>query len=153
MAKCYVAEGILMVLGETTMPYSTSRRQGTHSLSNLVPSLLMALVSRKHGDSSVGEICLSATVLTCNSCFVWPDVYSYDEDDMVLDSKLPEHLTHFGIDMMTMEKVSFVLMLKFSRNNLHKMCFIVHFSAIANVRPFHFSHWFSIFSIRSRTYR
>ncbi|KAK3551118.1 hypothetical protein QTP70_014016 [Hemibagrus guttatus] len=32
------------------------------------------------------------------------DVYSYDEDDMVLDSKLAEHLTHFGIDMMTMEK-------------------------------------------------
>lgn len=23
---------------------------------------------------------------------------------MVLDSKLPEHLAHFGIDMMTMEK-------------------------------------------------
>lgn len=40
-------------------------------------------------------------------CRVFPDVYSYDEDDMVLDSKLPEHLTHFGIDMMTMEKVSF----------------------------------------------
>ena len=34
-----------------------------------------------------------------------PDVYSYDEDDMVLDPKLPEHLAHFGIDMMTMEKV------------------------------------------------
>uniref|UniRef100_A0A3B3S9B0 Ubiquitin carboxyl-terminal hydrolase n=1 Tax=Paramormyrops kingsleyae TaxID=1676925 RepID=A0A3B3S9B0_9TELE len=32
------------------------------------------------------------------------DVYSYDEDDMVLDAKLPEHLAHFGIDMMTMEK-------------------------------------------------
>ncbi|KAI4811680.1 hypothetical protein KUCAC02_014557 [Chaenocephalus aceratus] len=32
------------------------------------------------------------------------DVYSYDEDDMVLDSKLPEHLAHFGINMMTMEK-------------------------------------------------
>ncbi|XP_072316284.1 ubiquitin carboxyl-terminal hydrolase 5 isoform X3 [Eucyclogobius newberryi] len=32
------------------------------------------------------------------------DVYSYDEDDMVLDSKLAEHLSHFGIDMMTMEK-------------------------------------------------
>lgn len=31
-------------------------------------------------------------------------MYSYDEDDMVLDSKLPEHLAHFGIDMMTMEK-------------------------------------------------
>uniref|UniRef100_A0AAY4A1N0 Ubiquitin carboxyl-terminal hydrolase n=1 Tax=Denticeps clupeoides TaxID=299321 RepID=A0AAY4A1N0_9TELE len=37
------------------------------------------------------------------------DVYSYDEDDMVLDSKLPEHLSHFGIDMMTMEKVRIVL--------------------------------------------
>ncbi|XP_033836571.1 ubiquitin carboxyl-terminal hydrolase 5 [Periophthalmus magnuspinnatus] len=32
------------------------------------------------------------------------DVYSYDEDDMVLDTKLAEHLSHFGIDMMTMEK-------------------------------------------------
>ncbi len=40
------------------------------------------------------------------NCSVYPDVYSYDEDDMVLDSKLPEHLTHFGIDMMTMEKAS-----------------------------------------------
>lgn len=39
------------------------------------------------------------------------DVYSYDEDDMVLDSKLAEHLTHFGIDMMTMEKVSHYHML------------------------------------------
>lgn len=38
-----------------------------------------------------------------------PDVYSYDEDDMVLDSKLPEHLAHFGIDMMTMEKARSVL--------------------------------------------
>uniref|UniRef100_A0A3B5MPI3 ubiquitinyl hydrolase 1 n=1 Tax=Xiphophorus couchianus TaxID=32473 RepID=A0A3B5MPI3_9TELE len=35
---------------------------------------------------------------------ITPDVYSYDEDDMVLDSKLPEHLAHFGINMMTMEK-------------------------------------------------
>ncbi|KAG5856255.1 hypothetical protein ANANG_G00006100 [Anguilla anguilla] len=32
------------------------------------------------------------------------DVYSYEEDDMVLDAKLPEHLSHFGINMMTMEK-------------------------------------------------
>lgn len=38
------------------------------------------------------------------SLFSCPDVFSYDEDDMVLDSKLPEHLSHFGIDMMTMEK-------------------------------------------------
>ncbi|KAG2469691.1 UBP5 hydrolase, partial [Polypterus senegalus] len=33
------------------------------------------------------------------------DVYSYDEDDMVLDPHLPEHLAHFGIDMMSMQKV------------------------------------------------
>ncbi|XP_039619727.1 ubiquitin carboxyl-terminal hydrolase 5 isoform X1 [Polypterus senegalus] len=32
------------------------------------------------------------------------DVYSYDEDDMVLDPHLPEHLAHFGIDMMSMQK-------------------------------------------------
>lgn len=38
-------------------------------------------------------------------------MYSYDEDDMVLDSKLPEHLAHFGIDMMTMEKASSVFVL------------------------------------------
>ena len=32
------------------------------------------------------------------------DVYSYDEDDMVLDPNLPQHLAHFGIDMMIMNK-------------------------------------------------
>uniref|UniRef100_UPI00398E3248 ubiquitin carboxyl-terminal hydrolase 5-like n=1 Tax=Pristiophorus japonicus TaxID=55135 RepID=UPI00398E3248 len=32
------------------------------------------------------------------------DVYSYDEDDMVLDPNLAEHLSHFGIDMMKMQK-------------------------------------------------
>ncbi|XP_029436237.1 ubiquitin carboxyl-terminal hydrolase 5 isoform X2 [Rhinatrema bivittatum] len=32
------------------------------------------------------------------------DVYSYDEDDMVLDPKLAEHLSHFAIDMMKMQK-------------------------------------------------
>ncbi|XP_041125466.1 ubiquitin carboxyl-terminal hydrolase 5 isoform X1 [Polyodon spathula] len=32
------------------------------------------------------------------------DVYSYDEDDMVLDPGLPSHLAHFGIDMMQMQK-------------------------------------------------
>lgn len=40
-------------------------------------------------------------------------MYSYDEDDMVLDSKLPEHLAHFGIDMMTMEKARSVFWLFF----------------------------------------
>lgn len=33
------------------------------------------------------------------------DVYSYDEDDMVLDPNLAEHLAHFGIDMLKMQKV------------------------------------------------
>jgi hypothetical protein len=32
-------------------------------------------------------------------------VYSYDEDDMVLDPSLAEHLSHFGIDMLKMQKV------------------------------------------------
>ncbi|XP_070560700.1 LOW QUALITY PROTEIN: ubiquitin carboxyl-terminal hydrolase 5-like [Ptychodera flava] len=32
------------------------------------------------------------------------DVYSYDEDDMVEDPYLAQHLQHFGINMMAMEK-------------------------------------------------
>jgi ubiquitin carboxyl-terminal hydrolase 5/13 len=31
-------------------------------------------------------------------------VFSYPEDDMVLDPKLAEHLAHFGINMQTMTK-------------------------------------------------
>lgn len=39
-------------------------------------------------------------------CLPFPlDVYSYDEDDMVLDPSLAEHLSHFGIDMLKMQKV------------------------------------------------
>lgn len=34
------------------------------------------------------------------------DVYSYGEDDMVLDPLLAEHLSHFGINMMTSEKTT-----------------------------------------------
>lgn len=33
------------------------------------------------------------------------DVYSYDEDSMVIDPNLPLHLSHFGINMMVMNKV------------------------------------------------
>ena len=33
-------------------------------------------------------------------------MYSYDEDSMVLDPKLSDHLSHFGINMMAMSKVS-----------------------------------------------
>ena len=34
------------------------------------------------------------------------DVYSYEKDSMVMDPKLSEHLSHFGINMMIMSKVS-----------------------------------------------
>ena len=34
------------------------------------------------------------------------DVYSYPEDDSVLDPHLAQHLAHFGIDFSTMQKVS-----------------------------------------------
>lgn len=33
------------------------------------------------------------------------DVYSYDEDDMVEDPKLAQHLAHFGINIASLEKV------------------------------------------------
>lgn len=33
------------------------------------------------------------------------DVYSYDEDDMVEDTKLVDHLAHFGINIAVLEKV------------------------------------------------
>jgi len=33
------------------------------------------------------------------------DVYSYGEDDMVLDGNLVQHLAHFGINVAQMEKV------------------------------------------------
>lgn len=55
-------------------------------------------------------------MMTLCDVFVSADVYSYDEDDMVLDPKLPEHLSHFGIDMMTMEKVRVI------SNNLFLNC-------------------------------
>lgn len=43
---------------------------------------------------------------------------------MVLDSKLPEHLAHFGIDMMTMEKARPVIP--------HISC---HFSLLKKTAP------------------
>lgn len=45
--------------------------------------------------------------VTCHYgvCTCIADVYSYDEDDMVEDPKLAEHLAHFGIDVMKMQKV------------------------------------------------
>ena len=33
------------------------------------------------------------------------DIYSYDEDNMVEDPRLSQHLAHFGIDITSMTKV------------------------------------------------
>ena len=38
-------------------------------------------------------------------CHMLADVYSYPEDDMVVDPLLADHLAHFGIDIMSMKKV------------------------------------------------
>ena len=37
--------------------------------------------------------------------FYFADVFSYDEDDMVEDPNLAQHLAHFGINITQMEKV------------------------------------------------
>ena len=37
--------------------------------------------------------------------FHFADVFSYDEDDMVEDPNLAQHLAHFGINITQMEKV------------------------------------------------
>ena len=46
-------------------------------------------------------------------CCTLADVYSYPEDDMVVDPLLADHLAHFGIDIMSMKKV------KMSSNSLY----------------------------------
>ena len=38
-------------------------------------------------------------------CLCLEDVFSYDEDDMVEDPNLAQHLAHFGINIAQMEKV------------------------------------------------
>ena len=45
------------------------------------------------------------------------DVYSYDEDDMVVDTQLAKHLAHFGIDMMQCQQTG-------TRQNLHNLSYI-----------------------------
>lgn len=42
------------------------------------------------------------------------DVFSYDEDDMVEDPHLKEHLAHWGINIANMEKVRFSVSMHFS---------------------------------------
>ena len=46
----------------------------------------------------------------CKLLLIWfLDVYSYDEDDMVEDCRIKEHLAHFGINIENMEKVVITL--------------------------------------------
>lgn len=59
------------------------------------------------------------------------DVYSYDEDDMVLDPKLPEHLAHFGIDIMSMKKTDKTMVeLEIDANNKVCMHYVVFYFII-----------------------
>ena len=76
------------------------------------------------------------------------DVYSYDEDDMVLNPKLPEHLSHFGIDMMTMQKVMSptITHCGFSRQRCVCVCVCLRAHALMSVpndSPLDISVWLS----------
>lgn len=48
---------------------------------------------------------------TFNGCFVCVDVYSFDEEEAVLDPQISEHLLHFGIDMLQMQRVCFLFLI------------------------------------------
>ena len=39
----------------------------------------------------------------------YTDVFSYDEDNMVEDSNLAQHLAHFGINVALMTKVCVII--------------------------------------------
>lgn len=47
-------------------------------------------------------LCVKLGTITPNGADVWS--YADDEDTLVLDSKLSEHLRHWGIDIMSLEK-------------------------------------------------
>jgi len=51
---------------------------------------------------NVEDDCFECRTRDC----VLADVYSYPEDDMVVDPLLADHLAHFGIDIMSMKKVT-----------------------------------------------
>jgi len=54
------------------------------------------------------------------------DVYSYAEDDMVIDPLLADHLAHFGIDIMSMKKVRMMslMLLKKHPQKCHFLYFL-----------------------------
>lgn len=47
-------------------------------------------------------LCVKLGTITPNGADVWS--YAEDEDTLVIDPKLPEHLAHWGIDIMKLEK-------------------------------------------------
>ena len=53
----------------------------------------------------LGRVLISSALSVANYL---ADVYSYPEDDSVLDPLLAQHLAHFGIDFSSLQKVSMV---------------------------------------------
>ena len=49
--------------------------------------------------------CRWAVMIYVVIIFFLLDVFSYDEDEMVLDPHLDKHLSHFGINITEMKKV------------------------------------------------
>ena len=53
----------------------------------------------------MGPVSVYLCYVTCHSDPPPSDVYSYDEDMMVEDPNLAQHLAHFGINLAAMTKV------------------------------------------------
>lgn len=68
---------------------------------------LKLIVSRKLNQGMV-NILHYRIVMTVMMLSFLTDVYSYDEDDMVLDPHLDKHLAHFGINIRALEKVIYL---------------------------------------------
>ena len=103
MEKFYADESSSTALVEIITPLTIIRKQTIRWPSNWERLLLQEEVQL-----------VSNTVAFCSGDdYLTPvfavDVYSYDEDDMVLDPLLSEHLAHFGINVQQMEKVCKVL--------------------------------------------
>jgi ubiquitin carboxyl-terminal hydrolase 5/13 len=47
-------------------------------------------------------LCVKLGTITANGADVWS--YADDEDALVIDPKLSDHLSHWGIDIMKLEK-------------------------------------------------
>ena len=54
-------------------------------------------------------------LMMCNTYCGSSDVFSYPEDESVLDPLLAKHLAHFGIDFSSLQKVLFFLFFFFKK--------------------------------------